>query len=204
MCVDSIAPLRHVSVHDRDDERTTSATYSNSTLSLALNDPVGSGVQMLVSSPLTPLSVRVDGSSVSAASSLSAYQAGTGTSWFYDSGSSLLYLRDKHASTSSTVAVDYWRRRRRRDAAVGADRPERMPVGSSEIDLSWNSSTDDVGGSGVAGYNVYRGGSKVNGALVTTTNYADTGLAPSTQYSYTVSAVDNQGTSRRSPRRRSR
>ena len=66
------------------------------------------------------------------------------------------------------------------------------PVGSTEIDLSWNASTDNAGGSGVAGYNVFRGGSKVNGSLVTTTNFADTGLLPSTQYSYTVSAVDNQ------------
>jgi hypothetical protein len=65
------------------------------------------------------------------------------------------------------------------------------PVGSTEIDLSWSPSTDDSGGSGVAGYNVFRNGSKVNSSLVTATNYADTGLTPSTQYSYTVSAVDN-------------
>ena len=67
------------------------------------------------------------------------------------------------------------------------------PVGSTEIDLAWNASTDDVGGSGVAGYNVFRNGSKVNASLVASTNYADTGLSPSTQYSYTISAVDNQG-----------
>ncbi len=170
----------------------TSATYSNSTLSLALNDPVGSGVQMLVQSPLTPLTVRVDGSAVSAAATLSAYQAGTGTSWFYDSGSSMLYVRDLHASASSTVAVDY--------SGGGDVTPPSVPtgvngapVGSSEVDLSWSASTDNVGGSGVAGYNVYRDGSKVNVGLVSSTNYADTGLSPSTQYGYTVSAVDNQG-----------
>ena len=172
----------------------TNATYGNSTLTLSLNDPIGSGVEMLVSSPLTPLAVRVDGSPVSPASSLAAYQAGTGTSWFYDSGSSMLYVRDLHASTSSTVAVDY-------SGGGGGDvTPPSVPtgvngapVGSTEIDLTWNASTDNAGGSGVAGYNVFRGGSKVNGSLVTTTNFADTGLLPSTQYSYTVSAVDNQG-----------
>jgi len=169
----------------------TNATYGNSTLTLALNDPVGSGVAMLVSSPLTPLTVRVDGSAVAAASSLAAYQAGTGTSWFYDSGSSMLYVRDLHASTSSTVAVDY-------SGGGGDVTPPSVPtnlngtpVGSSEIDLSWTGSTDNSGGSGVAGYNVYRDGTKVNGSLVTSTSFNDTGLQPSTQYSYTVSAVDN-------------
>ena len=67
------------------------------------------------------------------------------------------------------------------------------PVGSSQVDLSWTASTDNAGGSGVAGYNVYRDGSKVNSSLVATTSYSDTGLSASTQYSYTVSAVDNQG-----------
>jgi hypothetical protein len=193
--VDSIAPPSGTcSCSNTMTKGITSATYSNSTLTLALNDPVGSGVQMLVSSPQIPLAVRVDGSGVSAASSLSAYQAGTGTSWFYDSGSSMLYVRDLHASTSSTVAVDY-------SGGGGGDvtppsvptNVNGTPVGSTEVDLTWNASTDDVGGSGVAGYNVYRGGSKVNGSLVTSTNYADTGLSSSTQYSYTVSAVDNQG-----------
>lgn len=47
--------------------------------------------------------------------------------------------------------------------------------------------------SGAAGYNVYRGGSKVNGSLVTTTSYTDTGLAPGTTYSWTVVAVDGDG-----------
>ncbi|MGN6799153.1 MAG: CBM96 family carbohydrate-binding protein [Gaiellaceae bacterium] len=168
-------------------------TYSNSTLTLPLNDPVGSGVELVVQSPQIPLGVRVDGSQVAAASSLSAYQAGTGTSWFYDSGSSTLYIRDLQTTVSSTVAVDY-------SGGGGDTTPPSVPtnvngsaVGSTEVDLTWTGSTDNAGGSGVAGYNVYRDGVQVNSSPVAATNYADTGLSASTQYSYTVSAVDNQG-----------
>jgi poly(3-hydroxybutyrate) depolymerase len=47
--------------------------------------------------------------------------------------------------------------------------------------------------SGAAGYNVYRGGSKVSSALVTGTSYTDTGLAAGTTYSWTVSTVNSSG-----------
>jgi fibronectin type 3 domain-containing protein len=43
--------------------------------------------------------------------------------------------------------------------------------------------------SGASGYNVYRGSSKVNASPVTATSYTDTGLAPGTSYSWTVTAV---------------
>jgi chitinase len=62
---------------------------------------------------------------------------------------------------------------------------------ASTVSLTWNASTDNAGGSGVAGYDVYR-----NGALVgstSATSYTDTGLAASTSYSYTVRARDNAG-----------
>jgi len=42
---------------------------------------------------------------------------------------------------------------------------------------------------GASGYNVYRGGSKVNASPVTGTSYTDTGLAPSTSYSWTVTGL---------------
>jgi len=58
--------------------------------------------------------------------------------------------------------------------------------GPTEIDLSWSSSSDP--GGGVAGYTVYRNGASVGTS--TTTSFADTGLAASTTYSYTVDAVD--------------
>lgn len=58
----------------------------------------------------------------------------------------------------------------------------------SRINLSWSASTD-TGGSGLAGYRVYRAGSQIGTAAVP--SYSDTGLAASTAYSYTVRAYDN-------------
>jgi poly(3-hydroxybutyrate) depolymerase len=46
---------------------------------------------------------------------------------------------------------------------------------------------------GAAGYNVFRNGTQVNAAAVTTTSYTDTGLAAGTTYSWTVAAVDTSG-----------
>src|SRR3989344_5748408 len=59
---------------------------------------------------------------------------------------------------------------------------------SSQINLAWTASTDNVG---VTGYRVYRGGTQV--ASPSTTSYSDTSLSPSTTYSYTVAAVDGAG-----------
>lgn len=58
----------------------------------------------------------------------------------------------------------------------------------SRINLSWGGSSDS-GGSGLAGYRVYRGGSQI--ATTTATSYSDTALASGTPYSYTVAAYDN-------------
>jgi lysophospholipase L1-like esterase/chitodextrinase len=61
-------------------------------------------------------------------------------------------------------------------------------VSSSEIDLTWTASTDNVG---VSGYHIYR-----NGTLVGTSSlpsFSDTSVAPSTAYVYTVSAYDGDG-----------
>ncbi|WP_407660131.1 discoidin domain-containing protein [Hyalangium gracile] len=61
-------------------------------------------------------------------------------------------------------------------------------VSSSQINLSWGASTDNVG---VAGYNVYRGGTLVGAPG--SNSYSDTGLTASTVYSYTVRARDAAG-----------
>lgn len=60
---------------------------------------------------------------------------------------------------------------------------------SSSLSLSWSASTDNVA---VTGYKVFRGLTQI--ATVTSgISYADTGLAPSTTYPYTVSAFDAAG-----------
>lgn len=62
------------------------------------------------------------------------------------------------------------------------------PVSSSQVNLSWSASADNVG---VTGYKVYRGGVQVG--TTSATSFSDTGLTASTAYSYTVSAYDAAG-----------
>ncbi|MBN8281215.1 MAG: fibronectin type III domain-containing protein, partial [Gammaproteobacteria bacterium] len=57
------------------------------------------------------------------------------------------------------------------------------PVGTNRVDLSWSAATD-TGGSGLAGYRIYRNGSATALASVTGTSYSDTGLAANTTYGY--------------------
>jgi beta-lactamase superfamily II metal-dependent hydrolase len=66
-------------------------------------------------------------------------------------------------------------------------------VSTTEIDLSWTASTDNVG---VKDYRVYRGTDGVTFSLAgtsTTTGFADLGLTAGTTYSYRVTAVDAAG-----------
>jgi hypothetical protein len=62
---------------------------------------------------------------------------------------------------------------------------------ATSVTLAWDASTDETGGSGVAGYDVYRNGAKVGSS--TTTGFTDTGLSAGTTYSYTVKAKDVAG-----------
>ncbi len=63
-----------------------------------------------------------------------------------------------------------------------------IAASSSQLNLTWNASTDNVA---VAGYKIFRGGSQI--ATSSTTSYSDTGLSPSTSYSYAVAAYDAAG-----------
>jgi len=62
---------------------------------------------------------------------------------------------------------------------------------AGSISLQWNPSSDNVGGSGVAGYDVYRDGAKVGSTA--TTAWTDAGLPPETAHAYTVRARDAAG-----------
>ncbi len=73
--------------------------------------------------------------------------------------------------------------------------PPSVPTGlagtatsGTSVGLTWNASTDNVG---VASYTVFRNGSSIG--TPTTTSFTDTGVSPSTTYSYTVNAKDSAG-----------
>jgi hypothetical protein len=61
-------------------------------------------------------------------------------------------------------------------------------ISPSQINLSWSTSTDNVG---VSGYRVFRNGTQLG--TTTNTTYQDTGLSASTTYAYTVQAYDLAG-----------
>jgi hypothetical protein len=61
-------------------------------------------------------------------------------------------------------------------------------ISSSQINLLWTASTDNVA---VTGYQVFRGSNQI--ATVATASYSDTGLTAGTNYAYTVKAVDAVG-----------
>lgn len=61
-------------------------------------------------------------------------------------------------------------------------------MSSSQVNLTWMASTDNIG---VTGYKIFRGGVQI--ATSSTPSYSHTGLTPSTNYSYTVSAYDAAG-----------
>ncbi len=62
--------------------------------------------------------------------------------------------------------------------------------GTSEVDLIWVASTDNVG---VTGYTIYRDGVVLDTVNGTTTTYSDTSVQPNTSYTYTVDAFDASG-----------
>jgi len=93
-------------------------------------------------------------------------------------------LKDNYNATSSSVY----------QSATDTTAPS-VPTGFSattisptQINLSWTASTDNVA---VTGYKVNRDGIQVGTAA--SALYSDTGLTPSTAYTYTVSAYDAAG-----------
>ncbi|MEW6027447.1 MAG: fibronectin type III domain-containing protein, partial [Planctomycetota bacterium] len=64
------------------------------------------------------------------------------------------------------------------------------PNGPTAMTVTWTASTD-TGGSGMAGYYVYRNGAFISS--LSSTVYIDGGLAPATEYGYSVAAYDNAG-----------
>ncbi|MBI2772578.1 MAG: fibronectin type III domain-containing protein [Burkholderiales bacterium] len=62
---------------------------------------------------------------------------------------------------------------------------------ASSMAIHWNPSyVTGITSTFTIGYNIYRSGTRVNSGTVYTTSYTDYGLAPATQYAWTVAATD--------------
>jgi hypothetical protein len=61
--------------------------------------------------------------------------------------------------------------------------------GAKQVALSWSANIE----ADLSGYDVFRDGTKVNGAPLTATTFTDTGRADATTYAYRVAAVDTNG-----------
>jgi hypothetical protein len=140
-----------------------------------------------------------------------SFTTGSGTIVIRDAASENLnnVTTTKQSATSASGVVilasnDVTKRYWHSDVVGGSNTPPQsgdtqapsVPTGvkatadsATQVTVSWTASTDNAG---VASYRVTRGQTVVADA-VTGTSFADTGLAASTQYSYTVSAVDAAG-----------
>ncbi len=112
--------------------------------------------------------------------SLSANTTYTYTVAAYDAAGNVS-AQSTAASATTTVAADT-------QAPTTPTGLAATVASATQINLSWNASTDNVG---VTGYTVYRNGSLAGTS--TKTSYSDTGLSPSTTYRYTVAAYDAAG-----------
>jgi len=126
-------------------------------------------------------------------SSVSSFTGQITTTTSGDAGMTMTYSRPASpacGAESGTVTAT----RTKAGSASDTSAPT-VPTGTSatassttQINLSWTASTDNVA---VTGYRVYRNGVQVGSPAGT--SYSDTGLSSSTTYTYTVAACDAAG-----------
>jgi len=87
----------------------TSASWNASAqgLSLTLEDPTNALVKLLITTNNAPQRMLVSGVPISAASSLSAFDAAATSSWYYDSVAKLLYFKVLHTASVVGVSIEF-------------------------------------------------------------------------------------------------
>jgi hypothetical protein len=176
---------------------TVGGVSSNGVSFTVTTTPAPSITSLNPASGLIGTSVSITGANFGATQSTSTVKfngtTATPTSW---SGTSIVARAPAGATTGNVVVTVSGVASNGVSFTVQADTiPPSTPTGltataisSSQINLSWTASTDNVG---VTGYNVYRAGTKIGTSGNTT--YQDTGLTASTSYSYAVAAFDAAG-----------
>lgn len=134
---------------------------------------------------------KLDGANLGSAVTSSPYSVPWNTASASNGSHSLTAVaRDAAGNTATSVGINVTVNNAQPDTTPPSVPPNltATAASSSQINLAWNVSTDNVG---VTGYKVFRGGTLLGTAAATT--YQDTGLSPSTSYSYTVAAFDAVG-----------
>lgn len=167
----------------------TAEQWSANALDLTLVNPAGSLVETVASTGgFTPSAVTVDGHAVSAASSLSAYDGATSSSWFFDSATRTLHVKaTQGAATGTDLRVSFTGSTDTQPPSTPGNL-QQTGATTTSISLGWNASNDNVG---VSHYDV-----KLDGQLAaspTGTSTTITGLTCGTSHSITVVAVDGAG-----------
>jgi hypothetical protein len=164
-----------------------------------LTDLVGSLAEVHVASPTAPTAVNANGTTVPAAGSLATFQAATGASWFYDG--TTVYVKAPAATGVDQMALSFGSGGGGGDTTppTAPGTPQATAIGSTTATISWTRSSDDVA---VSRYDISRNGTKVGTASQPASgnpSFSDSGLSPSTTYSYVVTAFDAAGHSTASP-----
>jgi len=133
---------------------------------------------------------QLDGANLGGLDTNSPYSASWNTTTASNAAHQLTAIAKDAAGNSTTSAIVTVT-----VSNVADTTPPSVPTGlsataisSSQINLSWTASTDNVG---VTGYNIFRGGSKI--ATSASSSFQDAGLSASTSYTYNVSAFDAAG-----------
>src|SRR5438552_12833800 len=150
--------------------------------------PVSASVTIIGSLTVRGVQFKVDGANLGAEDTSAPYSVSWNTTTASNGSHTLTAVATDLLGgtwTSDPVAV----------TVFNDTTPPTVPTGltatavsSSQINLSWTASSDNVG---VSGYRVYRGGTQI--ATTSATSFANTGLAPSTTYTYTIAAYDAAG-----------
>jgi chitodextrinase len=136
---------------------------------------------------VTGYTVYRDGTSIAtvSGSTLSYSDTTVSSATTYQYGVDAFDAAGNHSAASAPVS------------ATTPDNPPTVPTGltanavsSTQVDLSWIASTDNVA---VAGYTVYRDGAVLTIVPDTSLSYSDTTVLPGITYSYAVDAFDNAG-----------
>jgi chitodextrinase len=126
-------------------------------------------------------------------------RASTGSGSAYAEDITSATAGSQHGTATLTASTDWYAVAAAFSAVPQSAQPPSGPTNvtapsatSSHVTLSWTASTDNVP---VTGYTVYRNGAQIG--TTATTGYNDTTVAPSTTYSYTVTA--SNGAAQTSP-----